>query len=150
MTPNRDPAFWRWVTQSPEVQSQPLMGGDISTLLQNQFVTPLASANGGYLFGRMDGLGRVFELHAMFRREGWGREALTTLKAALVHIDADVILATEIDGNWRSRPPKSFGFTTAADFAPTPYGPQARTWILTRERWTASPAYRRHQCLKSS
>lgn len=102
----------------------------------NPAVTPLATDDGGYLFVRMDPLARVFDLHAAFRPSGWGKVAAQALKASLRLLTGwDVVCATEVAGNWRSRPPRSFGFR--------PAGPMAggfRTWVLTRERWEASPA----------
>lgn len=98
----------------------------------------LKGEHGGFFLAQIDPLGRVHELHAAFRPEGWGDEPGRLLKRFLAEDGWDVILATEVEGNWRSRPPKSFGFRPAGPFAG-----QFRTWILTRAAWEQSPARRR-------
>lgn len=135
---DRDPAFWRRVTSHRSVA--PYLGGlfDVEHV-RNPIVKPLRSENGGYLFVRIDGLGRVWDLHAAFLPAGWGREAAGALKAALEHLSGwQVVSVSEVEGNWRSRPPRSFGFRPAG-----PLSGGYRSWILTRDAWEASPARRR-------
>lgn len=125
----RDPDFWA-------ERCEP--GLDLGFLSSDR-VTPLASENGGYFFVRIDGLGRVFDLHAAFKPAGWGKEASATLKASLrLLMGWQVISVSEVEDNWRSRPPRSFGFRPAGGFSGG-----YRSWILTREAWEASPARRR-------
>lgn len=125
----RDPAFWRACCEP---------GLDLGFLTSDR-VTPLASANGGYFFVRIDGLGRVYDLHAAFKPAGWGKEASATLKASLRLLTGwQAISVSEVEGNWRSRPPRSFGFSPAGGFSGG-----YRSWILTRDAWEASPARRR-------
>lgn len=131
--------FWRDVALHPEVHPHVSLGLDVdwwSPLLGSPAVRVFQSDHGGYFLAQLDPLARVWELHAAFKPEGWGREANRTLKAALRDLGAwDVVLATEVEGNWRSRPPKSFGFRPSA-----PSDGQFRTWILTRDAWDRSPA----------
>ena len=69
-----------------------------------------AGAHGGYMLVGGDTIGRVYDLHAAFTPEGWGREANAVLKRALRELEGwDIITATEVEGNWRSRPPRSAG-----------------------------------------
>lgn len=126
---DRDPTFWR---ESCEP------GLDLG-FLESPRVVPLASTNGGYFFVQIDGLGRVFDLHAAFKPQGWGKEASDTLKASLALLTGwQVVSVSEVEGNWRSRPPRSFGFRPASGFSGG-----YRSWILTRDAWEASPARRR-------
>lgn len=142
----RDPRFWTWVAQHPAAQGA-LMGlspQDVGAFVVNPRVLPVASDNGGYLFGALDALGRAFELHALYRPEGWGREAHGALREALAGIfeGADLILALEREDDPRSRAPRTFGFVPMGEFAPSPIGP-ARNWYLTRKAWEGSPARQR-------
>lgn len=145
----RDPAFWIEVATHPEVEPHITFGGSIDRLpevITQPHVTPLASANGGFLFVRIDAIGRVHELHTVYRPEGWGREVLIAAKAAFQRMfesGAQLITTYEVFGWWRSRPPLSFGFKPCGDFAPAPDMPDLRTWILTRDAWCASAAHRR-------
>ena len=149
VTLDRDPAFWRWVFDHPAVKPHAGLGlsVDFEPLLADARVTPLRAVNGGYLFVQLDGLGRVRELHSLFRPEGWGREALLAGKAALAAVfaaGAQVVTTYEARGNRRSQPPLSFRFQPAGDFAPDPLTKaELRTWVLTRSAWEGSPAYRR-------
>lgn len=142
----RDPSFWRAVIDHPEVKPHVTLGRefDVGPLIASSRVLPLASENGGFLLVQLDGLGRVFELHTMYRPEGWGREVLTASKAMFRQMfeRCDLIVTHEVFGWWRSRPPKSFGFRPAGEFRPE-YGTQLRTWTLTRDDWEKSPARRR-------
>lgn len=146
----RDPGFWQKVAEHPLVVRHVFLGSsvlDLSEIIAHPTVTPLAAEHGGFLFVRLDGMGRVFELHTLFTPEGWGREVLTAAKQAFAQIfDAGAQLVTtyEIEGWWRSRPPKSFGFTRAGGFQPIPQiEASVSTWVLTSDGWAASPACRR-------
>lgn len=146
-----DRQFWIDVAEHPAVAPHVLFGLSglaIGDVIEHPSVQTFRAEHGGYLFVKLDGLGRVFELHSMFTPEGWGREALLTAKAAFASIfeTASLVVTYEVSGNWRSRPPKSFGFTPAGEFADSPQiGLPCRTWVLTSEAWNASPA-RRRQC----
>jgi len=146
---DRDPAFWTDVYEHPAVKPHVSLGHDldIAAIVANPSVTPLRSDNGGFLFARLDGLGRVHELHTMFTPEGWGREVLISAKAAFAEMfrrGADVIVTQEVEGNRRSQPPLSFRFAPAGDFAFSPLlNATLRTWVLTRAAWDASPARQR-------
>lgn len=144
ITESRDVAFWREIVGHPDVAHVTFgLPFDIAGLVEHESVTPLASENGGFLFCRLDGLGRVFELHTMFRPEGRGREVSSAAKEAFAEMfarGARVITTYEVRG-WAA-PPLSFGWKAAGDFSPTPLG-DVRTWVLTLEGWEASPARRR-------
>lgn len=149
----RSPAFWQGVADHPEVASRVFLGGqshDLSAIVASPNVLPLASEHGGFLFARLDGFGRVYELHTMYRPEGWGREVLTASKLAFAKVfdlGAQLVSTYEVEGWWRSRPPKSFGFIRAGGFRPVPgIIPHLSTWVLTSDAWDASPARRRVKC----
>lgn len=143
----RDPAFWRAVYEHPEVKPHVSLGHevDLEALVSNPAVLPLRAEHGGFFFVRLDGLGRVYELHTMFTPEGWGREVLQALKEAVSEVfalGAQLIITYDVEGNWRSRPPKTFRFEACGDYAPA-LGASLRTWLLTRAAWDASPARQR-------
>lgn len=144
----RDPGFWNRVANHPEVAPHVLMGHgvDFGPIVSNLGVLPLASEHGGFLFSRLDALGRCWELHTLYTPEGWGREVLLACKAAFRRVfeQGDVVVTYEVEGWWRSRPPKSFGFTRANDFRAAPdLGAALSTWVLTKAAWEQSPACRR-------
>lgn len=137
---DRSEAFWRPITDHPDIKHNLDLGTGIDwlpTVIQNPDVLPFASEHGGYFLHRLtDGL---WDLHAAYQPEGWGREANQTLKAVLGRLpNWQIVTASEVGGNWRSRPPKSFGFRPAG-----PFEGWSRTWFLTRTAWEASPARRR-------
>jgi hypothetical protein len=141
---DRNPAFWRWVADHPDVQASGVMGGPglIESLVVREDITPLRGEHGGYLFVRLD---HAHELHALFRPEGWGWETNQLLKQALDLIfdrGALCVIVSEVGGNWRSRPPRSFGFRPTGEFSVT-QGFALRPWTLTRAAWERSPARRR-------
>lgn len=139
---DRDAAFWNAVATHPEVAPHVFLGReglDLSDIVRHPSVQPLRSEHGGFLFCRLDGLGRVYELHTLYTPEGWGREVLTAAKAAFAQIfDAGAQLVTtyEVEGWWRSRPPRTFGFKPAGDFAPSNFG-SLKTWFLTLDAWSS-------------
>ena len=138
----RDPAFWRPIIEHPDVAPAVRAedGTDwLPTLLESPLCIPFRGEHGGYFLVRSDHLGLVWDLHAAFTPEGWGRDTNRTLKRLLSVVDAwDIITVLEVAGNARSRPPISFGFRSAAE-----QRDRFRTWFLTRAAWDASPARRR-------
>lgn len=151
----RDPAFWRAVAAHPAVEPHVSLGRsfDIGEVVVHPGVTPIASEHGGYLFLRLDELGRIFEWHALFTPEGWGREALLTAKEALERmfaLGAVMVTMVEVEGNWRSSPPLSFGWKPLGGFEPDGRGNSFKSWFLTVDAWRASPARKRNlRCLLS-
>jgi hypothetical protein len=141
---DRDGEFWRNVYEHPEVKPHVSLGHelDVAAVAADPRVTPLRAEHGGFLFFRLDSLGRVYELHTLFTPEGWGREVLQALKEAVTEIFArggQLITTYDVETNWRSRPPKTFRFQPCGDYAPA-LGVSLRTWVLTRDAWEASPA----------
>lgn len=139
--------FWSEIAEHPDVKPHISFGREfsISTLVEHPRVVPLRSENGGFLFVQLDGLGRVYELHTLYRPEGWGREVSKASKAAFARMfatGAQVVTTYEVEGWWRSRPPKSFGFQPAGAFQACDLG-SLKTWILTVAAWEQSPARRR-------
>lgn len=142
---DRDVAFWRDVAEHPAVAPHVSLGraSTIEALVNHPLVTPLRSEHGGFLFVRLDAPGRVYDLHTLYTPEGWGREVHGAAKLAFDEMfrrGAQVIVTNEVAGNRRSQPPKTFRFAPCGDFAPSLYGPDFRTWILTRAAWDSSPA----------
>ena len=146
----RDPAFWTRIAAHPEVA--PLLMGlpaeTVGALATRRDMLPIAGIHGGFMFGRLDALGFVCELHTLFTPEGWGREAMVAGVQALGVVWAlgyQAILTFETSTNPKSRPPRTFGFVQAAEWRVTPLG-ELRLWTLTRSGWDASPI-RRLKCL---
>jgi hypothetical protein len=129
VTPDRDPAFWAAVC-----------GEDFNpACLESPYVQPFRTENGGYLLVQLDALGRVYDLHAAYLPEGFGKEAHGALKGALSQLEGwQLINVSEVEGNGCSRPPLSFGFRPAG-----PMQGGFRTWFLSRAAWEQSPARRR-------
>jgi len=147
---DRDPAFWSRVNEHPEVNPHTTLGQtdyDLPAFINNPRVTPLRSTNGGILLVDLDGAGQVVELHIMFTPEGWGREALMALTAAVEWAfgsGAQVITTYQARGTSRWTPPASFRFQQAGEFQlHAALGVELRSWVLTKRAWETSPAYRR-------
>jgi hypothetical protein len=147
---DRDAGFWSSVCHHPQVEPLVCLGHsvDLGPLLASPTCTALRSENGGFLFVRLDGLGRVHELHTMYLPKAWGgREILIAAKAAFAEMFArgsQVVVTYEVQGNPRSQPPRSFRFERAGDFAFAPLiGASVRSWVLTRAAWEGSPARQR-------
>lgn len=144
----RDEGFWRPVIEHPEVAPHVSLGSDLDwlpVLLGSPDCLPFACEHGGYFFVQTAPLARLWDLHAAFLPSGWGRAAHDLLRTSLRRLRGwDLITVSEVSGNWRSRPPRSFGFRPAA-----PEQDGFRTWVLTRTAWEQSPAFRRMetQCL---
>lgn len=144
---NRDPAFWKMIASHPSVTPY-LNGLDVSVfddILGQESVTPLASKHGGFLFITRDGWGRVRELHTLFTPEGWGREAHMAALEAIETIfvrDCDAIITYADESNYRTQPPRSFGFRPCATAFENDHG-RWRTWMVTRDAWEASAAHAR-------
>lgn len=146
----RDPAFWQGVAEHAQVAPHVFLGKgpvDLAPIVTAPHVLPLASEHGGFLFVQLDQIGRIRELHTLYTPEGWGREVLKASKAAfdlVFQSGCQVVTTYEVEGWWRSRPPKSFGFQRAGDFRAVPsIGAALSTWVLTVAAWEASPAHRR-------
>jgi hypothetical protein len=140
---NRSAAFWRAVASAPECAGA-LFGAAPETLddvIASPAVLPLATEHGGFLFLNRDAFGRVKELHTLFTREGWGHEVSRAAKSAFERVlaDADIIFTQEVVGEWRTRPPRSFGFRAAGPEFAADLG-IFRCWYLTRDAWLESPA----------
>lgn len=152
----RNPLFWAAVANHPAVKPSVVLSGeipDMTRMIGDPLVWPVASEHGGFLFFQRDALGRVFELHTMFTPEGWGREVAGAAKQAFSGLflrGAELVFTVEVATNARSRPPLSHGWRVAGLFAPsTELAADVRTWVLTRTAWDASPARRRYKCPSS-
>jgi hypothetical protein len=146
----RDWTFWDAIAQHPEVRPHLLIedSQSLSEIVQHPSVKPYASENGGFLFCRLDGLGRVYELHTLYCPNGWGREVAKASKSAFERVfneGAQLVTTYEVAGNWRSRPPLSHGWKQAGPFQYSDgLAADVRSWVLTYEAWCASPARKRH------
>lgn len=148
LTENKDPDFWRRIASHPEVAPQLGFGSaDIGLLALLPSVLPMATEHGGFLVCPLDASQCVWELHALFIPDAWGREvhrAGFELMMLLFGRGAHVVIVTEVEGNWRSQPPKSFGYKRCGDFVLSPMlGKRVRTWALSSFDWFFSPAHRR-------
>lgn len=140
----RDPAFWQRIADHPEVAPAISLGRavDLSPLIASPHATPLAAEHGGFIIVRLSV--QIAELHTLFTPEGWGREVAAAAREmnAYVFASHQVLVTFEVEGNWRSRPPKSHGWSLAGDFEPTEHA-TLRSWVLTRAAWRGSPVFRR-------
>jgi hypothetical protein len=148
----RDSAFWFEIASHPAVRGA-VMGLDPQAVAEAALrptLLPLASDNGGFLFGQMDAMGVVRELHTLYRPAGWGREVAGAAKQAFAWVfqTAQVVVTYEMQANEKSRPPRSFGFTPAGEWQMTAAG-ALRAWVLTRAAWELSPAHRRYRTCPS-
>lgn len=148
---NRNVAFWDDVASHPEVAPHIFLGMEpqsLSILVDDDRNLCLASENGGCIFVSLDHLGQVWEMHTMYKPEGWGREVARAGKAFIAKVFecGSVILTYEQEGNWRSVPPKSHGWKAAADYCAVGLPKRLKMWILTREAWSNAPVNRRLQC----
>lgn len=142
---DRSPAFWSWVCEDEAVREFALQGADLQhvmAIISDMDNVVLAADHGGFIFRNMDGYGFTFELHTLFRREGWGREVALAARAAFAAIfdgQTSLVVTEEQDGHWRSRPPKSHGWKAASEhFQPSPAGP-VKVWYLSKMNWLMSP-----------
>jgi hypothetical protein len=143
----RDPVWWRALAELVQPDFPDLDPAFVASKVADADIIPLACEHGGFLFVRRDPLGLVFDLHALFTREGKGREVHGALPAALDHIFAmggQLILVAETSRR-QSRPPLSFGFRPTGEATDTAAG-AVTLWTLTRPAWLASPAHRRLTC----
>lgn len=145
----RDPAFWDRVSSHPAVAPTVTMGRamDWAASLAQPAVIPLAAEHGGLIMVRLDGIGRVHEMHTMFTPEGWGREAMLSMAQAIQWVfvrGSQLVTTYELEGEFHSLPPKTFRFAPCGDFSPVEGVPwRVRTWSLARLAWDAAPARRR-------
>jgi hypothetical protein len=147
----RDPAWWQAVADHPEVAPNIYLGQrfDTAPVVTSPRVVPLAAEHGGFWF--FDG--PVYELHALFTPEGWGREVAQALKAAMAWMiarGAQGFRTLEVAGLATSRPPRSHGWRPVGSFHAGPLGLLVRDWTLSLDGYRRSPAYRRMaQCRQS-
>ena len=151
MRVERDPRFWDAIAALPEVSPWVFAGtrpASLAPIVSSDRATPLASENGGVIFWCLDQIGFVLEMHTLYRPDGWGREVALNGRAFMAEgfRNASLIITHEQEGNWRSRPPKSHGWTACGDFRDAGFPHRLRLWSLTRESWQASPVGRRVEC----
>ena len=142
---DRDAAFWNRIANDPDVIGT-LFGQPPEAVgfhMADPRVRHFSTERGGWAFVRLDSLGLIWDTHAMFTPDGWGREANAVLKhaiRALFHT-AQVLTASQV-GSIGYHPPLSFGFRPSGASTDTEFG-SVRTWVLTRAAWETAPASRR-------
>lgn len=144
----RNPEFWHSVSQHPDVLPHISMGQefDIREVVAHPGVTPLASEHGGFLFVRLDAFGFLQELHTLYTPEGWGKEVAKAAREAFTRMfegGAQMITTYEQEGHWRSKPPKSHGWSPVGEEVDVNLPLRLKMWILTRDAWLASPVGKR-------
>lgn len=143
----RDPAWWRALAEAVKPDFPDLDPAFVASKVTDADVIPMAAEHGGFLFVQRDPLGLIFDLHALFTREGKGREVHGALPVALRHIfsrGCQLILVTETTRR-QSRPPITFGFRPSGSVTETDAG-EVTLWMLTHPAWLASRAHRRFKC----
>lgn len=139
--------FWLPVFEAEECQPAhcglQVNAEALGKFLQSPFVMPLAGDHGGYLFVQKDDHGMIWELHSLFKRPGWGKEAARIGKAALFRMFGEgmqLLYTYEVKG--LPSPPLSYGWKPAqSDYGVSAIGP-VRIWILTKTGWECSSARR--------
>lgn len=103
----------------------------------------MAFEHGGFIFVPADSFKRVYELHTLFKPEGWGKPVFYAARQAFDRMfEVCDLIVTHETRHPQSKPPKTFRFEPVGDFAWTAMG-EARLWMLSREAWMNSPA-RKH------
>lgn len=148
---NRDVQFWDSIASHAEVAPFVFMGAPVQSLdilISDEKNEPFASKNGGVLFVKTDHLGSIYEMHTMFRPEGWGREVAVTGAKALHHIFSKALLVFtyEQEGHWQSRPPKSHRWKSSGAFVDQGLSKKLKLWYLTRDDWLSSPVGKKIRC----
>lgn len=148
---NRDVSFWDSIASHADVAPAVFMNCPIQSLallISNEKNEPFSSQNGGVLFVKTDHLGAIYEMHTMFRPEGWGREVAVTGAKALHHIftKALLVFTYEQEGHWQSRPPKSHRWKSSGEFIDQGLSKRLKLWYLTRDDWLSSPVGKKIRC----
>lgn len=149
--PNRDVEFWEDVANHPAVSPHVFMGLDpvsLAPLILMDRCVPLASENGGLIFAPLDPHGMIYELHTLYRPEGWGREVAGFAKHCFdqMFLAASLIVTHEQEGSKHTRPPLSYGWKSCGEYCYTELPKRLRLWSLTREDFYASPVGRKLKC----
>lgn len=144
----RDTSWWDGIANHEAVAPHVFMGLPAVTLAplvepENSF--PMASINGGLIFAPLDNLGFVFELHTLYKPEGWGREVHAHAKECFRQMmeRASIIVTHEQEGSSQTRPPLSFGWKSSGIFREVGLPKRLRMWVLTKEAWESSPVGRK-------
>lgn len=146
----RDVAFWDDVASHEAVAPRIFMGlpqATLAPLVDNPDAFPLASINGGAIFVPVDPLGFAYEMHTMYKPEGWGREVHAHAKKCFKFMfeRASLLVTHEQEGEQGTSPPKSFGWAVAGAYKDVGLPRRLRLWVLTPQMWTASVVGRK-QC----
>lgn len=147
----RDVEFWDEVATHPEVAPHVFMGLEpcsTAPLVQMVGAIPFASENGGLIFAPMDAHGMIYELHTLYKPEGWGREVAMFAKQCFdkVFSTASLVVTHEQEGSPHTRPPLSYGWKSCGEYCYTDLPKKLRLWSLTREDFYASPVGRKLRC----
>lgn len=147
----RDPAWWSDIAGHPEVAPHVFGGGDIidfARAIERPDALPLRSENGGILFVRLEPLGSVWEMHTLYRPEGWGREVAEAAPLMMERVFEQALAVTtyEQQGYYRSRPPRSHGWKRHGEPKDLGLSRPLIGWLLTRDDWLNAPARRRMLC----
>lgn len=150
---DRDEEFWGGLAEACSDIPHAVSASEVGSYVQSERVLPFRSSKVGFLFVNLDGLGRIYDLHAISEPSRQRNEAFGLLAWSLQRLfgsGVQMITVQEVEVNRASRPPRSFGFRPAGPFSMGPLGVM-RTWFLVQDMWTASPVYRRmFRCLQSS
>lgn len=144
----RDASWWEGIAAHPQVAPHVFMGlpaVSLAPLVEPVASYPMASINGGLIFAPLDNLGFVYELHTLYKPEGWGREVHAHAKECFREMmeGASIIVTHEQEGSAHTRPPLSFGWRTSSGFREVGLPKRLRMWVLTKEAWQSSPVGRK-------
>lgn len=137
---------WTPVLEHPDVEPFVLRGlgtvDDFLDWIKQDDVTEYRYPGGGFVFvDKPDGL----EIHVAFLPDFWGRPLAISFRNVFTKVMAlgKTVVAHEWEDNWRSKPPRSYGFVEDGVFKSTDFGVSCKRWFLTPEAWYNSPVGRK-------
>jgi hypothetical protein len=137
---------WHDVVTHKDVEPFVLRGlasyDDFKAWLMTDGVTEYRYPGGGFVFvDKPDGV----EIHVAFLPDFWGRSLAMSFRDVFQKVMAGGrnIIAHEWADNWRSMPPRSYGFVEDGVFENTEFGVACKRWVLTPETWYRSPVGRK-------
>ncbi len=141
--------FWHDIITHQEVEPFVLRGlasvDEFYDWLESPGVTEIRYDGGGFVFVEKEG---YEEIHVAFLPEYWGRPLALAFRDCFMRKmqQAETIVAHEWEDNWRSRPPRSYGFVPDGVFIDSNIGARCKRWVLTRDAWMRSPVFRKIEC----
>lgn len=145
-----DREFWTPILQDADVSRFCLRNmatvDDFLEWITLDNVHPLRKTNGGFVF--VDIAPNAQEVHVSFLPEERGKPIAAAFRETFLQKmqEKELIVAHEWEDNWRSKPPRSYGFVPDGVFNKSIVGVRCKRWVLTRDAWERSPVFRKLKC----